>query len=716
MNPRTVTQWLLVVFLSTAFQTSVLSQQAEIDSLGKILNDKNTNDTTQTHILHRLTELLYLSNFDTIVPLATRAIKIADAFLAKKQTKFMRRTMLRHKATGVNNLGFYYFSSGRADDAVACFKKALKLQLQVNDYDGISGSYNNLASIFSNQGNIEEALNYYQRSLKLGEKINDKNRIAYAKSNIAGVYDKMGQADDALKLFQEAEKIFKSIKGEIGLSMVYHNMASNYEARNNQKQALKYYLEALELKEKTGDVHGAAYTLNNIANIYLDRGENDKAFECFMSSYKKFLVSGDPEGLANSYGNMGTIYLRRNDLALAKRYADSAYILAKRIGFPATIRNAALIMYKVYDKQRNFEKAIEMYREYSLMRDSVINDANRKAAMRSQYKFEYEQRSLTDSIQFAKADELNRAKIARQKAEIKAKRNTQLALFGGLALVLVFAFIMYNRFRITRRQKLTIEDQKKEVELQKHMVDEKQKEITDSINYAKRIQYSLLAHTDLLKSNLKDFFVLFKPKDIVSGDFYWATKKNEGFYLAVCDSTGHGVPGAFMSLLNISFLNEAIAEKNILEPHTVLNHVRSRLIESMEGGQDGMDAVLVRFNGNKLQYAAANIRPVMIRNGKLTELNADKMPVGKGEKSGSFTLHEIEIIKGDQFFFFTDGYADQFGGPGGKKFKHSSLQKLISDNAQLDSQALSLALQHTFEDWKGMLEQVDDVCLIGIRI
>jgi serine phosphatase RsbU (regulator of sigma subunit) len=250
-------------------------------------------------------------------------------------------------------------------------------------------------------------------------------------------------------------------------------------------------------------------------------------------------------------------------------------------------------------------------------------------------------------------------------------------------------------------------------------VIEKNKEMTDSINYAKKIQTSLLAHTDFLNTNLPEHFVLFKPKDIVSGDFYWATKTKDFFYLAVCDSTGHGVPGAFMSLLNISFLNEAINEKNILEPNLILNHVRLRLIENMSGAQDGMDAILLKIPLNStvsnIEYAAANNSPILIRNHEIIELAKNKMPVGKGENTSSFTSHTVELQKGDNLYLYTDGFADQFGGPKGKKFKYKALNNFLNEICNSSSNEQHLSLTHKFENWKGNLEQVDDVCLIGMK-
>jgi len=259
-----------------------------------------------------------------------------------------------------------------------------------------------------------------------------------------------------------------------------------------------------------------------------------------------------------------------------------------------------------------------------------------------------------------------------------------------------------------------------EVVSQKNIIEEKQKEIIDSILYAKRIQNAILAHELYLAKHIPNHFILFKPKDHISGDFYWATKKDGKFYLAICDSTGHGVPGAFMSLLNIAFLNEAITEKNIEKPNEVLNHVRNRLIKniSKEGGQDGMDGILLCIDTkiNKYTYAAAHNRPLIIRNNELLEYPADKMPIGMGIRDDSFTLYDLDVVPGDIIFMYTDGYADQFGGPKGKKFKYKQLNDLLVTIHQNDLKKQKETLANTFIEWKGALEQIDDVLICGLKV
>lgn len=295
----------------------------------------------------------------------------------------------------------------------------------------------------------------------------------------------------------------------------------------------------------------------------------------------------------------------------------------------------------------------------------------------------------------------------------------------------VFSIIMFvgiitgifkwrNKQLLERQARLeeTVNERTKEINHQKLLIEEKQKEIVDSINYARRIQYTLLAHDEILKQNLNDFFVLFAPKDIVSGDFYWAIKKDSRFYLCLGDSTGHGVPGAFMSLLNISFLNEAINEKNIHEPNQIFNYVREKLIShiSYEGQQDGMDGILICIEKDKITYASANNKPVIIRSGNLVELPTDKMPVGKSMKTDSFNLYSIPKQPDDILYLFTDGFSDQFGGEKGKKFKYKQLHEKFTELANINLNDQKAILEKTFIEWKGNLEQVDDVCVIGVRL
>ncbi|MGB3947007.1 MAG: SpoIIE family protein phosphatase [Bacteroidia bacterium] len=263
------------------------------------------------------------------------------------------------------------------------------------------------------------------------------------------------------------------------------------------------------------------------------------------------------------------------------------------------------------------------------------------------------------------------------------------------------------------------------LDLQRKQLKEKNKEITDSFHYAQRIQKALMASNHSLTKNLPDYFVLYLPKDIVSCDFYWAEEKESRFLLAVCDCTGHGVPGAFMSLLNITKLNETVREKKITTPNLIFNEVRDEIIKALnpegnqEQGRDGMDAIFCSFDfaNKKLQYACANNPILIIRDGKIIETPVDKMPVGMYvEPKIDFTLQSFDLQAGDVLYLFTDGYADQFGGPKGKKFKYAQLKETLLNVYTLPMNEQQLVLQKIIESWKANLEQVDDILILGVKI
>lgn len=282
------------------------------------------------------------------------------------------------------------------------------------------------------------------------------------------------------------------------------------------------------------------------------------------------------------------------------------------------------------------------------------------------------------------------------------------------------------------KQKEEIEAQRDEIEAQRDlatqqrdMITQQKQEITDSIHYARRIQAALLPPTQILNKHTSDHFILFKPKDIVSGDFYWMTEKNEKLIVTAVDCTGHGVPGAFMSMLGVSYLNEIVNMMDEVDAGELLNQMREYVIHSLrqketEGeSKDGMDMALciIDTRGQTLQFAGANNPLYLLRNGELIETRGDKMPIGiHARDDQSFTKHTIDLRDGDSIYLFSDGYADQFGGPEGKKFKYKPFKNLLISNNHLPMDEQKKVLDQTFMSWKGDLPQIDDVVVIGIKL
>jgi serine phosphatase RsbU (regulator of sigma subunit) len=576
---------------------------------------------------------------------------------------------------------------------------------------------NTIGASYQIKGNYLKAIEFYQQSLKVSESIGEMKRVASSLANIGSLYINIGEFEKALDYQNKSLVLFRKLDMKAGMASALNNIGIIYNNISNYEKALEYNEKGLKLYEELGDKQGIAAATGNIGNIYMSLQNYDKALEYQQKSLSITQEIGDKPGIASNFTNIGRILSRQKQYDKALPFLTQAISVAKESEDVFSEKEASYVLYEIYKQKNNPKKSLEYYENYVALRDSILKEDNKRDIQKKELEYEYEKKAAADSVKNEEEKRVKDALIVAKNAQIEQDKTQKVALFGGVILLILFGIFIYSRFRVSQQQKQIIEIKSKETEEQKTIIEEKQKEILSSISYAKRIQYTLLAHDELLDENLKEYFILFKPKDIVSGDFYWATANEKGFYLAVCDSTGHGVPGAFMSLLNISFLNEAINEKNIVSTNEVFNHVRKRLITSIsaDGAQDGMDAVLIKLNDNKIEYAAANSSPILVRNNKVTDLPYDKMPIGKSEQIREFNKYTLETEKGDMLYFCTDGYADQFGGEQGKKFKHKQLQELLVAICNKSVSEQKKILNDTFEAWKGTLEQVDDICIIGLR-
>ncbi len=689
-----------LAFVFVILQISIFSQNRRLDSLKKIVAVTKT-DSTLLKTLIELSRLCSKQGFPKEgLEYGRRALFICQ------QKKDLVKESLANMHIGSN-----FVALDRTDSAQIYYTNALLISRKLGDTLNVSNIYNNLGLIKYYESDFPNALNYYLISLKIKEEMKDSAKLGWNYNAIGALYTGTASYDKALIYLKKAMTIAKIRNNQKGYIEASGNIANIYRAKKEFNKALSVYKEILSIILKNDEETFLDDTYSNIANTYF---QQDK-YDISITYYKKAITIADKNsnqrvkgfcyiGLARNYRGM-----RKNADAISNCYA--ALRIAAELKQTQIAKQAYEELYKNY-KKVNVDSALFYYEKFNEILASIINEGSHAEMLKLEERYENEKKMAVNEINHTKEIEIEK---------VKSKNQKTISTFFVLVAILiaVFLFVIYKRLQLTRKQKEIINIQKQETEEQKAIIEEKQKEIVDSINYAKRIQYTLLAHEDILKESLKEHFVLFKPKDIVSGDFYWATKKDNRFYLAVCDCTGHGVPGAFMSLLNISFLNEAINEKNISEPHEVFNHVRKRLIEniSQNGGQDGMDGILICIDSlkNTLTYSAANNSPVLINGDDITELPKDKMPVGKGERENSFTLQNIDIKKGDTLYLYTDGFADQFGGPKGKKYKYKQLNNQLLAINQMPLKDQSSNLFSNFQDWKGNLEQVDDVCILGIR-
>ncbi|MBA3681617.1 MAG: SpoIIE family protein phosphatase [Bacteroidetes bacterium] len=312
----------------------------------------------------------------------------------------------------------------------------------------------------------------------------------------------------------------------------------------------------------------------------------------------------------------------------------------------------------------------------------------------------------------------------------------EFVINGGLLILTVAIFCVFlirTRYRLTYneiRSRLELARSKEIIEEAHTEVVNQKKEITDSINYARSIQQSLIPLEDHFNRHFTDSFVLFKPKDIVSGDFYWIYEKNNIVFYATGDCTGHGVPGGFMTMLGISFLNEIVEVKGITTPSEILNNIRDKIITTLKQhgnfgeSKDGMDITVCSLDKTKkeLQYASANNALYIVRaekpgHGQEMEIHkADKQPCGFYHVYKPFTNNIIKLEAGDSVYTFSDGFPDQFGGPAERKYMHKQFKEVLLQNAHINFTDQKNLLNASFENWRGKQDQIDDVLVIGVKV
>ncbi len=808
----------LYTILAILFCFNINAQN--INSLNDALKNAK-HDTTRSKILIDMTELLYLSKEDTVIPLCNEALLIIEKNL-KNANQLEKRSFLKTKlralhnisgiyvtqgemklaleycekglevgketkdmkgtASSYYNMGLIYKKQGNIEKSLENYTKSLKIREDINDKKGAASCLNGLAVIQHNRGNINLALDCHHRSLKLREELNDKRGTALSLNNIGNIYEQQGDASKALEYYLKALKIQEEINDKYGISMSLNNIGATFMAQKKYTLAEDYYNKSLLLCYEIKNNEGIYTALNNLAEIYSKENNIEKECEYYERALQIAEKIGNKRGIAGVLSNLALTYAEQNKLEEGKALAEKSYNMSKELNDVDKIAHSSYVLSQIYAKMNNWKDAYLMREIYKSSSDSLTSITNRKASFKKELQYEYERKEEIAKVEFEKQQVLKNIQIEKNKQQLilvqqKNKlnelnfNNVQLALnqkkaesenqkkeveilskdkqlkeveaiqknkefekqkvirnsfIGGFVLVLVLALFVLRSYIQKQKANKELAQKNTLIEQQKHLVEEKHKEITDSINYAERIQRSLLASENILNDNLNEYFVFFQPKDIVSGDFYWANKlSNNQFALVTADSTGHGVPGAIMSILNVSCLEKATEAANLTKPADILNYTRTKIIETLkkdgtiEGGKDGMDCSLISFDitNSNLTYSAANNPIWIIRDEKIMEFAPDKMPVGKHDRdSVSFTEHAIELKKNDMIYTLTDGMPDQFGGLKGKKFMYKQLKELLISIAHLSMQNQKEMLANTLNNWKGNIEQVDDITIIGIRI
>ena len=620
-----------------------------------------------------------------------------------------------HQVKILNALCWKYFNSN-PQKALESAKLQIRLAEKLKLKDAIGEGYTNLGFLYNNLGQYEKSISHHLKALSIKEEKKDSAGIVTCLNGIGSVCFTMGDFTKALQYMTKALQLDSILGDKINLATNYENVGVCYMNLNQYDKALNYLLksEALykELKQKQ-----SSSNLLNTGIIYQKKGKLEKAFRYLQNALMLAEQEKDVSTIASVKIALGNFFTQKEDYINAIKCIKQALGLARENKLIDIEIQALKTLADINFDTGKYQQAFKYHKQFSELKDTLLTEKNSRAITEMNTKYETDKKE--------KQIEIQNLTLTHQNLELNKRQIIIYSTVGGIVLLSLLSFFILRGYRQKRHVNIELANKNSIILEKNKIVEEKHKEITDSINYAERIQRSFLATKEVLDQNLNDYFVFFRPKDVVSGDFYWANKLSNGWFaLATADSTGHGVPGAIMSILNISSLEKAI-EQNLYEPAEILNHTRKTIIErlkkdgSIDGGKDGMDASLICFDfiDKRLKYAAANNPVWVVREHALIDLIPDKMPVGKHDKElTSFTQQEFKLCTGDIVYSFTDGMPDQFGGPKKKKFMYKQLKTLLITLSSESMEVQKQKINDVFDNWKADLEQVDDVTLIGIRI
>ncbi|GIV27036.1 MAG: hypothetical protein KatS3mg027_0850 [Bacteroidia bacterium] len=666
----------------------ILAQNSSVlDSLLKSIHNFKKEDTIKAKLYSSIgKEYHNTQKYNSAIDILFRSFKIyksyGDFFNAANQ---------------LEKISYIYFDANKLDKALFYAFESLKLSRKISDpykrMKSENDAYYTLSEIYFTKGDNTRATHYYRQCLILSQKINEPLYPIY--NGLGNVYVKESEKlvkkdpilnidtivnpsryvqllDSALYFYQLALKDMKKNnlieKESISALVIYSNIGSIYFKKNEFNKALEFFSKAMNIAEKENSIIDLIIIDVNISNVYIYKNQIDKSIEYLKSALQLSLDHHIDMYLYEIYDNLSQAYVLKKDYLTALQYQQKKFI--------------------VYDSLRNIEKE-KNFQELSVKYQTELKDSENKLL----------------------------------KAKNEKQRWVLTSTLVGLLLTFLLLLVIWRAFTITRKQKKIIEISRNELAEQKKIIEQKQQDILDSIHYASRIQSAILPEENYWKSLLPKSFVLYIPKDIVAGDFYWMVDTTEYIFLAAADCTGHGVPGAMLSVLCNNLLTESILEEKIYETDAILQNVRSKILDRLgrtnENIQDGMDIALLRLNKTdlyKAQFSGANRPLYIITNNHLEEIPYDKQPIGKYFTNQPFTKYNLHLNTDSCLYLFTDGFPDQFGGTKNKKLGTKNFKELVLKYGSSPIYQQHKLFHDFFLEWKNEQEQTDDVTLIGIKV
>ena len=576
-----------------------------------------------------------------------------------------------------------------------------------NNVDGLFKVLLKKAKFLKKINKPEKAFDVYKELIDLAEKSESTLMLAEVYENMGLLFSSIKDIEKSISYFGKSLQLYSKIKDWKGIAKCYLNLGNSNSSKGYTDLAIECFEKGLEIDAKYNNNEKKAEFLSGIGTIYFNLLNNEKALYFYKEALKVQEVV-KPNDVVFLKNNIGVVLMELERYNEAKSYLIEAYFSSSN---PRNKADYAFNLAQMYEQLGDYKSAIDFMDTYVRLNDSLNNAIYTKNLSETEAKYQNEKR-----------EEQNILLSERLK-------NKSLQIYFALAAILLLvglAFFIFRGLRQKNKANIALSDKNKIIEEKSLLVEEQHKDITDSIKYAQRIQQAILPPDKLWNNILPQSFVFYQPKDILSGDFYWIEETTEHIFIAAADCTGHGVPGALMSIVNYNLLNRAVLEHGLTNAGAILDSVNKYLTLSLHqtyqesAVRDGMDVSLCVINKKtkKMDFAGAFNSIYLIRNNAIQEFIPDKQPVGAfiEDNIKPFTSQSFQLLENDVVYMFTDGYADQFGGPKGKKYKYKQLQHLLLSSYTKPFDEQNQIFKSAINDWKGSLEQVDDILLLGYKI
>ncbi len=740
-----------IVLLALSLCTSsTINAQISIDDTVRIYDNLN------------LAQEIYLEEPERAKTLWEQALTMTNDLLKQQWSNEVKEELQVVKSDLLFNLSQIYRNSGDPEMTIYYLNQALEIDEALGNKENMSYSYNDLGVIYNDVGLFDKALEYYMASLSIDKELKNMQGVATSLGNLGYLHTSQENYDEAIAFFKEALEIQQKQNDSLGMVVSYNNLASVYFTIDEYETAMEYSQKSQLIASNIHAIASQANATARIGNIHLEMNRLDKAEEYFNEALALRQSIGEKDGIFTSYIELSKLYNSKNKTSEAIAYAELGLGIAKETGFPVHLSEASEQLSTLYKAQGKFQRALEMLQFHIEISNQIIQKDRSKSLFKKQYEEKYNTLRMRDSLiaaeQQAKAQAIKEREDYERKIEEQEFKNQQkknqiyiIASIGGFVLMAFVIIILYRNNKQKQLANQLIEEQKKAVEKQKSKIEDQHKqletnhkEISDSINYAERLQHAILPSSESIQSAFSDGFVLYMPKHVVSGDFYWLNTIDNLHLIAVADCTGHGVPGAMVSVVCSNALNSAVKEHGLLNPADILNKTREIVIDTFASSgkevRDGMDISLLSVESKdnssfNIKYSGANnplwviekgttqlsenkkIRKNIIDDYSISDIRGDRQPIGLYSQMSPFTQVEFTLNKGAKLYMSSDGYIDQFGGPNGKKLKSPKLKKWLIEQQEISSMEEHVKLLKQLHlDWRGNFEQIDDICVLGIKL